>query len=161
MSNKNVQLGFAHPLSEQATSRFDNAFEATTRYMNASTAEIVFGYSTAQIVRIVSIALKFQPDDEIILSKLDQESHISPSVQAAKWKGLEARWWMPSRNIRTDPKLEADDLKAQGLVNEITRIVCSTHVSSVLGSATDIAAVSRAIKSINPNKLVGVDGVAA
>lgn len=68
MSNKNVQLGFAYQLSEQATSRFDNSFEATTRDMNASTAEIVFGYSTAQIVHIVSIALKFQPDDEIVLS---------------------------------------------------------------------------------------------
>lgn len=67
---------------------------------------------------------------------------------------------MPSRNIRTDPKLEADDLKAQGLVNEKTRIVCSAHVSNVLGSATDVAAVCRAIKSINPDKLVGVDGVA-
>ncbi|KAH7230831.1 cysteine desulfurase [Fusarium solani] len=160
MSNKNVQLGFAYPLSEQATSRFDNAFEATTHYMNASTAEIVFGYSIAHIVRIVSIALKFQPDDEIVLSKLDHESHISPSVQTAKWKGLEVRWWVPSRNIRTDPKLEADDLKAQGLVNEKTRIVCSTHVSNVLGSATDVATMSRAMKSINPNELVGVDGVA-
>ncbi|RSL69008.1 hypothetical protein CEP54_002556 [Fusarium duplospermum] len=160
MSNKNVQLGFAYPLSEQATSRFDNAFEATARYMNASTAEIVFGYSTAQIVRTVSIALKFQPGDEIVLSKLDHESHISPWVQVAKWKGLKIRWWVPSRNTRTDPKLEADDLKAQGLVNEKTRIVCFTHVSNVLGSVTDVAAVSRAIKSINPNTLVGVDGVA-
>ncbi|RJE26213.1 Aminotransferase [Aspergillus sclerotialis] len=160
MSETNVQLGFDYTISKQATSRVDKALEATARYMNASTDEIVFGYSTAQIVRAVSIALKFCPGDEIVLSKLDHESHISPWVQVAKWKGLKVRWWVPSRYTSTNPKLEADDLIAQGLVNADTRIVCFTHTSNVLGSITDVAAVSRAIKSINPNTLVSVDGVA-
>ena len=134
MSDKNVQLGFDYPLSKEATSRFGSAFEATARYMNASTEEIVFGYSTAQIVRAVSIALKFQPDDEIVLSKLDHESHLSPWVQVAKWKGLKIRWWVPSQNTTTNPKLDADDLKSKGLVNKNTRLVCFTHTSNILGS---------------------------
>ncbi|CAH0019645.1 unnamed protein product [Clonostachys rhizophaga] len=160
MADKNVQLGFDYPLSQQATSRFDTAFETTAKYMNASTDEIVFGYSTAQIVRAVSIALKFQPGDEIVLSKLDHESHLAPWVQVAQWKGLKIKWWVPSRDTTTNPKLEADDLKAQGLINNRTRIVCFTHTSNVLGSITDVAAVTRAIKSINPDTLVSVDGVA-
>lgn len=74
----NAQLRFNYSLSEQATSWFGSAFEATARFMNASTDEIVFKYSTAQIVRAVSVALKLQTGDEIVLSKLDHESHFSP-----------------------------------------------------------------------------------
>ena len=160
MATTNVQPGFDYSPSQQAANLIDGSLEATARYINASADEVVFGYSTAQIVRAFSIALKFQPGDEVVLSKLDHESHLSPWVQVAKWKGLTIRWWVPSRDTSTNPKLEADDLIAQGLVNTNTRVVCFTHTSNVLGSITNVAAVSRAIKSVNPETLVSVDGVA-
>ncbi|KAI5455605.1 pyridoxal phosphate-dependent transferase [Mariannaea sp. PMI_226] len=113
MADKNVQLGFDYPLSQEATS-----------------------------------------------CSHTHESHLPPWVQVAQWKDLKVKWWLPLRDTTTNPKVEADDLKAQRLINNRTKIVCFTYTSNVLGSVTDVAAVTRSIKSINPNTLVSVDGVA-
>ncbi|KAK3180086.1 hypothetical protein K4F52_008486 [Lecanicillium sp. MT-2017a] len=156
----NVQPAAEYPVALQAISRLEAGYEAGASFINASIDEIVFGASTTQLVRNVSTALNFQPGDEIVLSSLDHEAHLAAWVQVADWKGLTVKFWTPSEKTQTDPKLEADDLEAMGLVTEKTRLVCFTHTSNILGSITDVAKITRAIKRINPKTLVSVDGVA-
>lgn len=158
--NMNVQPASPYPLSEQATARLNAGYEAGAEYINASVDEIVFGSATTQLVRNLSTALVVKPGDEIVLSSLDHEAHLAAWVQVAKWKNLKVKWWIPSKNTETNPKLEADDLISQALVTDNTRLVCFTHTSNVLGSITDVSAICKAIKSINPKTLVSVDGVA-
>ena len=160
LSEQNVSPESGYPLSEQATARLQAGYDAAAGYINASIDEIVFGSSTTQLVRNLSTALIFRPGDEIVLSTLDHEAHLAAWVQVARWKGLNIRWWKPSRNTKTNPKLEAYDLEALRLINKKTRLVCFTHTSNVLGSITDVSELSKMIKRINPDTLVSVDGVA-
>ncbi|KAM5529911.1 hypothetical protein BFJ63_vAg16731 [Fusarium oxysporum f. sp. narcissi] len=159
-SNSNVQPAAAYPVSEEATNKVQTGYEALAKYMNASVDEVIFGASTTQLARNVSSAFRFNAGDNIVLSKVDHEAHLAGWVHAAESKGVEIRWWAPSKNQRTNPKLEADDLEAEGLVDAKPRVVCCTHTSNVLGSITDIAAISKTVKSINPKTLVSVDAVA-
>lgn len=159
-SNLNVQPASGYALSEQATTRLNDGYKTGADYINAAVHEIVFGSATTQLVRNVSTALTFRPGDEIVLSSIDHEAHLAAWVQVAKWKGIKVKWWIPSLNTKTNPKLEADDLEAQGLVNDNTRLVCFTHTSNVLGSITDVSNICKTIKRINPKTLVSVDGVA-
>ncbi|KAF5533918.1 cysteine desulfurase [Fusarium mexicanum] len=159
-NNANVQPVAAYPVSQEATSKVQRGYEALAKYVNASVDEVIFGTSTTHLARNVSTAFRFQPGDNIVLSKVDHEAHLAGWVQAAERKGIEVRWWVPSENTRSNPKLEADDLEAQGLIDNKTRVVCFTHTSNVLGSVTDVAAVSKTVKRINPTTLVSVDAVA-
>ncbi len=156
----NVQPAHGYPISKEATLRILTGYEAAARYINASTDEIVFGSSTTQLVRNLSTALNFQQGDNIVLSKLDHEAHLAAWVQLAKWKGMQVRWWTPTDNTRTNPKLEADDLKALDLINENTKLVCFTHTSNILGSITEVSTLAKVIKNINPKTLISVDAVA-
>lgn len=156
----NVQPAAEYPVALQAIKRQEDGYAAGASFVNASVDEITFGASTTQLVRNLSTALTFQPGDEIVLSSVDHEAHSAAWVQVAEWKGLTVKFWTPSKNTQTNAKLEAEDLEAQGLVTDRTRLVCFTHTSNILGSITDVAKVTRAIKRINPRTLVSVDAVA-
>ncbi|EXJ87301.1 hypothetical protein A1O3_04260 [Capronia epimyces CBS 606.96] len=158
LASNNVQLGASYPISQASTGKFDAGYAAGARYINASPAEVVFGASTTQLFRNLSIALKIEPGSEIVLSTLDHEANIAPWVQLAEWKGLVVKWWIPTKNTDSNPRLEPEDLKA--LLSSRTRLVCCTHTSNILGTTTDVAALSKVIHDTNPNTLFCVDAVA-
>jgi cysteine desulfurase family protein (TIGR01976 family) len=158
LSASNVQLGASYPVSKKSTSLFSAGHEAGAQCINADPNEVVFGPSTTQHFRNLSIALKIEPGSEIVLSNLDHEANLAPWVQLAEWKGLTVKWWIPSKNTKSNPKLEPDDLKK--LLSPKTRLVCCTHTSNILGTITDLAALSKVIRETNPNTLFCVDAVA-
>ncbi|KIW19239.1 cysteine desulfurase [Exophiala spinifera] len=158
LSSTNVQLGASYPVSQASTNKFNDGYLAGAKYINASPSEVVFGPSTTQLFRNLSIALKIDPGSEIILSNLDHEANLAPWVQLAEWKGLTVKWWIPTKNTRSNPRLEPDDLKA--LLTPKTRLVCCTHTSNILGTITDVASLSKVIHETNPNTLFCVDAVA-
>ncbi|KIX07914.1 cysteine desulfurase [Rhinocladiella mackenziei CBS 650.93] len=158
LSLNNVQLGASYPVSQTSTTKFNEGHEAGAKYINASPEEVVFGPSTTQLFRNLSIALKIDPGSEIVLSNLDHEANLAPWVQLAEWKGLTIKWWIPTENTNSNPKLEPEDLRA--LLTSKTRLVCCTHTSNILGTITDIAALSKVIHETNPNTLLCVDAVA-
>lgn len=158
LSKNNVQLGASYPIAQKSTNLFNEGCEAGAKYINASPHEVVFGPSTTQLFRNLSIALKTEPDSEIVLSKLDHEANIASWVQLAEWKGLTVKWWVPSKDTDSNPKLVPEDLKA--LLSPKTRLVCCTHTSNILGTVTDIAALAECIHSTSPNALFCVDAVA-
>ena len=157
-SKTNVQLGASYPISQVSTNKFNEGHIAGAKYINASPKEVVFGPSTTQLFRNLSVALKVEPGSEIVLSNLDHEANLAPWVQLAEWKGLTVKWWIPSKNTKSNPKLEADDLKK--LLTDKTRLVCCTHTSNILGSVTDVASLSKVIHETNPKALFCVDAVA-
>jgi cysteine desulfurase family protein (TIGR01976 family) len=154
----NVQLGASYPVSQVSTNKFNEGHAAGAKYVNGKPNEIVFGSSTTQLFRNLSVALKIEPGAEIILSNLDHEANLAPWVQLAEWKGLTVKWWIPSKNTSSNPKLEVDDLK--NLMTDKTRLVACTHTSNILGTITDVATLSKAIHETNPKTLFCVDAVA-
>lgn len=158
LSSTNVQLGASYPVSQASTNKFNEGYLAGAKYINASANEVVFGPSTTQLFRNLSIALKIEPGSEIILSNLDHEANLAPWVQLAGWKGLTVKWWIPTKNTKSNPRLEPDDLKA--LLTPKTRLVCCTHTSNILGTITDVARLSQVIRETNPSTLFCVDAVA-
>ena len=158
LTTNNVQLGASYPVSQKSTALFSAGHEAGAKYINASADEVVFGGATTQLFRNLSVALKVWRGQEIVLSNLDHEANLAPWVQMAAWKGLTVKWWVPSKNTDSNPKLEAEDLRK--LLGPKTRLVCCTHTSNILGTVTDIAALSRVIRESSPDALFCVDAVA-
>ncbi|KAJ9616749.1 hypothetical protein H2200_000468 [Cladophialophora chaetospira] len=158
LSHNNVQLGASYPVSQVSTDKFNDGHLAGAKYINAKPNEVVFGPSTTQLFRNVSVALKVEPGAEIVLSNLDHEANLAPWVQLAEWKGLTVKWWIPSKNTKSNPKLEVEDLKK--LLTEKTRLVACTHTSNILGTITDVASVSKVIHETSPKALFCVDAVA-
>jgi len=158
LTKNNVQLGASYPVSQTSTSKFDAGYTAAAKYINASPKDIVFGASTTQLFRNLATALKVEPDSEFVLSKLDHEANIAAWAQVAKWKGITVKWWVPTKNTTSNPKLEPEDLKK--LLSPKTRLVACTHTSNILGTVTDVAALSKVIRENNPDALFAVDAVA-
>ncbi|ETN42934.1 cysteine desulfurase [Cyphellophora europaea CBS 101466] len=154
----NVQLGASYPVSQQSTSKFSAGHVAGAKYINASPDQVVFGPSTTQHFRNLSTALKTEPGDEIVLSKLDHEANVAGWLQMAKWRGLKVVWWVPSKDTDSNPKLVPEDLRK--LVNDKTRLVACTHTSNILGTVTDLAALSEVVHAANPRALFAADAVA-
>ena len=156
LSTTNVQLGATYPVATKSTDAYNKGVEVGAKYINASPSEVVFGPSTTQLFRNLSIALKIEPASEIILSSCDHEANLAPWVQLAEWKGLTIKWWIPS-NSKTNPVLSPSDLKK--LLTPKTRLVCCTHTSNILGGITDVAAIAETVHTI-PGAMLCVDAVA-
>ncbi|RMZ78426.1 hypothetical protein DV738_g3854, partial [Chaetothyriales sp. CBS 135597] len=157
--NNNVQIGATYPISQKSTTGFSKAYEVGARYINAKPEQIVFGPSTTQLLRNLSIALNVDKGDELILSSLDHAANQAPWMQLAKWKGLTVKWWVPTRNTDSNPRLEAEDLKK--LLTDKTRLVCCTHTSNILGTITDVKSLAGVIRAnAGGRTLFAVDAVA-
>ncbi|KAF3769186.1 hypothetical protein M406DRAFT_92499 [Cryphonectria parasitica EP155] len=154
--NSNVQLGATYHTGKTANTRYENAYQAAAKYINASRDEIVLGSSTTQLFRNTSATLTFQPGDELILSGIDHEANIAPWVDLAERQSLIIKWWKPSS--RDQPRLTAADLGP--LLSSKTRLVTCTHASNVLGTIHDLKAISTTIHAAAPSALVCADAVA-
>ena len=115
------------------------------------------GPSTTQLFRNLSTALapKLQPGDELIISNLDHEANIASWVQIAEWKNLTLKWWTSSD--MENPILDPADLKK--LMSPRTKLVTCTHSSNLLGTLTDVKAISKVVHEV-PGAMLCVDGVA-
>ncbi|KAF7592105.1 hypothetical protein BBP40_000710 [Aspergillus hancockii] len=155
LKNTNVQLGATYKTSKLSTAAFASGYEAAAKFINAKPEEICLGVSTTQLLHNLSTALKFQPGDELILSKLNHEANSAAWVRIAERLGLEVKWW--SAVDPQNPVCDAEDLKS--LVSEKTRLVACPHASNILGSIVDVKAIAKIVHQY-PRALLCVDGVA-
>ena len=104
-------------------------------YNAARPEEIVFGQNRTSLVFSLSRALsrRWQPGDEIIVTRLDQDANISPWLMAAEDSGVVVRWldFDP-----TDCTLRLDTLP--DLLSERTRLLAVTYASNAVGSISDV-----------------------
>ena len=101
-----------------------------------------------------ALAKTWAPGDEIVVSELDHDADVRPWVQAAASAGVTVRW------ARVDP--QTTDLPAgqyAELVTARTRLVAVAAASNLIGTVTDVAAISQIAHAAGA--LVYVDAVAA
>jgi cysteine desulfurase family protein (TIGR01976 family) len=101
-----------------------------------------------------ALSRRWEPGDEIVVSRLDHDANVRPWVQVAARHGLTVRW------AEVDPATtELPAAQYGDLLSERTRLVAVTAASNVVGTRPDLAAISAAAHAAGA--LVYVDGVHA
>lgn len=124
------------------------------RLLGADPAGVVFGPSTTANVFSITraIAHDLAPGDEIVCTRLDHDSNISPWLLAAADTGAEVRLAAIDTASGRLPTSAVTDL-----LSERTRWVAVTGASNAIGTMPDLAAITAAAHDAGAK--VVVDGV--
>jgi cysteine desulfurase family protein (TIGR01976 family) len=130
------------------------ARQAIADLVHCDPGGVVFARSMTQATYDVArmLARRWQPGDEVVVTRLDHDANIRPWVQAAAGSGAEVRW------VGFDPRsaeLSVEDVCAE--LSERTKVVAVTAASNVLGTRPDIPAIAQAAHDVGA--LLYVDGV--
>ena len=136
----NVHRGL-HFLSNAATDAYEAAREKVRRFLNAgSVDEIIFTKSSTEAINTVAYGWGMKhigEGDEIVLSIMEHHSNIVPWHLLRERKGVVLRF----APVLEDGSLDLD--AARAMINEKTKLVAFTHMSNVLGTVVDVAAICR------------------
>ena len=135
----NVHGPFAS--SRRSMRLIDDAREAVADLTGGPAGGVVLGPNMTSLTYRMAGALAktWLPGDEIVLSELDHDSNVRPWAQAAASAGVLVRW------ARVDPL--TTDLPASQygeLITTRTRLVAVAAASNLIGTMTDVAAISAA-----------------
>jgi cysteine desulfurase/selenocysteine lyase len=136
----NVHRGL-HYLSNLATEKYESTRGILARFLNAgSEEEIVFTTGTTEAINLVSYAWaapRLQPGDEIVLSVMEHHANIVPWHFLRERQGVVLKWVEIDANGDLDPQAVIDAIGPR------TKLVAVTHMSNVLGTVVDVAAICR------------------
>ncbi|MFN3608295.1 MAG: cysteine desulfurase [Hyphomonas sp.] len=135
----NVHRGL-HTLANETTEAFEAARETVRAFLNApSTDNVIFAKGSTEGINLVASALaaRIQPGDEIVLSIMEHHSNIVPWHFLRERQGAVLRWV----GLTEDGSLDMDAMAAA--IGPRTKMVAITHMSNVLGTVVDVAAVTK------------------
>ena len=134
----NVHRGL-HYLSNLATDKYEAARTIIAGFLNAPSArDIVFSTGTTEAINLVSYAWaapRFQAGDEIVLSIMEHHANIVPWHFLRERMGVVLKWVDIDANGDLDPQAVLDAIGPK------TRLIAVTHMSNVLGTVVDVAAI--------------------
>ncbi|HCY98529.1 MAG: cysteine desulfurase [Rhodobacterales bacterium RIFCSPHIGHO2_02_FULL_62_130] len=140
MEYANVHRGL-HYLSNLATEKYESVRGTIARFLNAaSEEEIVFASGATEGINLVSYgwaAPRFQAGDEIVLSIMEHHANIVP------WHFLRERLGVVLKWVEVDAKGDLDPQAVLDAIGPRTRLVAVTHMSNVLGTVVDVAAICK------------------
>jgi cysteine desulfurase/selenocysteine lyase len=138
MEYANVHRGL-HYLSNLATDKYEAVRGKIARFLNApSEHDIVFTTGTTEAINLVSYAWaapRLQPGDEIVLSIMEHHANIVPWHFLRERQGVVLKWVDVDANGDLDPQAMLDAITPR------TRLIAVTHMSNVLGTKADVAAI--------------------
>ncbi len=152
LTGSNVQLGGSYALSQLAAERVAAGQHALARWVGCDHDELVLGTSSTQLLNNLALAMtpQLSPGDEIIVTDVDHEANIGCWSRLG---GVVVKTWRADGDTLT---LRLEDLAP--LFGPRTRLVCFTQASNLVGSAHDVAAITRFVHERGAR--VCVDGVA-
>ena len=134
----NVHRGL-HYLSNLATDNYEAARGKIARFLNAASPDhIVFTTGTTEAINLVSYAWaapRLQPGDEIVLSIMEHHANIVPWHFLRERQGVVLKW------VEVDGNGDLDPEAVLAAITPRTRLVAVTHMSNVLGTVVDVAAL--------------------
>ena len=153
-SGNNANSHGAFAAAEACDALAERASETMGELLGADPAGFVFGPSTTNNVFSITraIARELRPGDEIVCTRLDHDSNVSPWLLVASDTGATVR--LADFDTATG-RLETATVAA--LFNERTRWVAVTGASNAIGTMPDIAAITAAAHEVGAR--VVVDGV--
>ncbi len=139
-SNANVHRA-AHALADEATAAMEGARAKVQELLGAAESrEIVFTRGTTESINLVaaSLAGRFKPGDEILITELEHHSNIVP------WQMLRQRCGAQLLAVRVtaDGEIDLDDFHAK--LGPRTKLVAMSHVSNALGTINPIETLIQA-----------------
>jgi cysteine desulfurase/selenocysteine lyase len=136
----NVHRG-VHYLSAASTEKYEAARGRVQRFLNAAqNEEIIFTKSGTEAINLVAssfTAPRIQPGDEIVLSVMEHHSNIVPWHFLRERQGAVLKWVDVGDDGSLDPKTIA------AAIGPKTKMVAISHMSNVLGTATDLKEIVR------------------
>ncbi|GHG07230.1 MULTISPECIES: cysteine desulfurase-like protein [Amycolatopsis] len=144
--------GVVTAAERRASAVVAEARHAVADLLAADPAGVVFGRSMTQLTYDFSrtLAQKWGPGDEVVVTRLDHDANIRPWVQAAAAAGATVRW------ADFDPAT-GELAPLGGLLSDRTRLVAVTAASNLLGTRPDIPAIAAEVHAAGA--LLYVDGV--
>lgn len=135
--------------AEDAVASFRAAY---ADLLDADPRGVVYGRSATQLTYDLSraIAKTWRPGDEVVVTRLDHDTNVSPWLQAAAAAGVEVRW------LDFDPETSELD-EPDGVITDRTRLVAVTAASNLLGTMPPVREIADAAHAVGA--LVYVDGV--
>jgi cysteine desulfurase family protein (TIGR01976 family) len=133
---QNANRGGAFRTSVETEQIIHEARLAMSDFLNATSEhEIVFGANMTNLTFAISHALKhwLEPNDEIIVTRLDHDGNVSPWLRLAEDTGATIRWldFNP-----VDCTLKLDEL--EGLLTYNTRLLAIGYASNSVGSINPV-----------------------
>ncbi|MDQ7804446.1 cysteine desulfurase-like protein [Amycolatopsis sp. A133] len=144
--------GVVTAAERRAATVVTEARQAVADLLAADPAGVVFGRSMTQLTYDFSrtLAQKWGPGDEVVVTRLDHDANIRPWVQAAAAAGATVRW--------AEFSPETGELEPVApLLSGRTRLVAVTAASNLLGTRPDLPAIASAVH--DAGALLYVDGV--
>lgn len=155
LARTNANLGGYFRTTEQAGALVDEAHQACADFYNARSAhEIVFGQNMTSLTFHFSRCLgkRFKAGDEIVVSRMDHDSNISPWLLLAADLGLTIRF------MEFDPETyEFPDDALSKVLTDRTRLLALGFASNCTGTINDVKHFARQAKAAGA--LVYVDAV--
>lgn len=135
----NIHRG-VHALSQRATDAYESVRDQVKEFIHAKDRdEIVFTSGTTMAINMLAQSYGqafMQPGDEVIITAMEHHANIVPWHLLRDQMGIQIKVW---------PMTESGELDLShlnDLIGERTRLIAMTHVSNVLGTINDIAAVA-------------------
>ena len=139
----NVHRGL-HYLSNLATEKYEGVRAKVANFLNAgSEEEIIFNTGTTEALNLVSYAWaapRLEAGDEIIMTVMEHHANIVPWHFLRERQGVVLKW------VDIEPDGSLDPQKVIDAMGPRTKMVCVTHMSNVLGTVVDVAAISAAAR---------------
>lgn len=136
-----LQRGLSMRSQKRSVSKHQAYHKSGSIYESDTLSQISLGVSTTQLLHNLSTALKFQPGDELIVSKLNHEANSAPWARIAERLGLTVKWWASSDP--KNPTCDVADLKT--LLSDKTRLVACPHASNITGTISPIREIADAV----------------
>lgn len=147
-----------YPISEKATTEFEETREVVSKFINANKPEeVIFTRNTTESLNLLAYSLGrkiIESNDEIVTTIMEHHSNFVP------WQVLAGE---------TGATFKIVDINDEGFLeinwNEVitkkTKILTLTYVSNVLGTINPVKEIVNAVKKINPNIIIIVDAAQA
>jgi len=149
-------VGGTFPASDRSGAIVAECRQALADLTGASPDGVVLGPNMTTLTYRLAEALsrRWEPGDEVVVTRLDHDANIRPWVQAAARRGATVRWAEVDLGTTELPVAQYGEL-----LTERTRLVAVTAASNVVGTRPDLAAIAAAAHAVGA--LVYVDGVHA
>ena len=134
----NVHRGL-HYLSSLATEKYEATRGIVQRFLRARhEEEVIFTTGSTMGINMVSYAWaapRFEAGDEIVLSVMEHHANIVPWHFLRERQGVVLKW------VDIEPDGSLDPEKLLAAIGPRTRLIAVTHMSNVLGTVVDVAAI--------------------
>ena len=141
----NVHRGL-HYLSNLATDKYEEVRSKIRSFLNASgDEEIIYTTGATEGINLVAYSWampRMSAGDEIVLSVMEHHANIVPWHFLRERLGVVLRWAEPDKRGTLDPQ------RILELVGPRTKLIAVAHMSNVLGTKVDIAAIARGAREL-------------